>query len=130
MAMNHLIAFKKHHPHGMIQKIIDYIPSGFRTEPVLEAIRENLSPGLYHGLEFCHSKVNHASVLLGFKINRRGQVEILQVWRHGANIWDILNLAQIEEQERACKSFYDNQRAYDASCDATSAAEWAYEVSL
>jgi len=124
-----LTAFQDHHPHALIRKIVASIPSGFRTEPVLVAIRNNLAPRQFAGFEFCPGRVNHTDVLLGFTLDDRGQVEILQVWRHYTNVWNILNMAQIDELESVCKAFKTSQNAA-TTCDATSAAESLYEVSL
>lgn len=124
-----LTAFQDHHPHALIRKIVASIPSGFRTVPVLDAIRSNLSPSRFAGLEFCPGRVNCTDVLLGFALDEDGEVEILQVWRRYANVWNILNMAQIDELESACKAFKMSQNAA-TTCDATSAAESLYEVSL
>ena len=127
--MNRLTAFQDHHPHSLIRKIVATSPGGFRTSPVLDAIRENLSPSLFAGLEFCPGRVNCTDVLLGFTLDDRGQVEILQVWRHYTNVWNILNMAQIYEQEQTCKAFKASQ-SQDTNCDATSVTELSYEASL
>lgn len=124
-----LTAFQDHHPHALIRKIVASIPGGFRTSPVLDAIRTNLSPSLFAGLEFCPGRVNYAHVLLGFALDEDGEVEILQVWRHYANIWDTLNMAQIDELESACKAFKTSQNAA-MTCDVTDVTESLYEVSL
>lgn len=127
--MNRLTAFQDHHPHSLIRKIVATIPGGFRTSPVLDAIRENLSPSQFAGLEFCPGKVYCTDVLLGFALDKDGEVEILQVWRRYTNVWNILNMAQIDELESACKAFKTSQNAA-MTCDATSAAESLYEASL
>lgn len=124
-----LTAFQDHHPHALIRKIVASIPSGFRTSPVLDAIRSNLAPLKFSYLEFCPGRVNGQEVLLGFESNEYGEVEILQVWRHYANVWNTLNMAQIDELESACKAFKTSQNAA-MTCDATSAAESLYEASL
>ena len=122
-------AFEKHHPNALINRIIASLPSGFATAPVIDAVRSNIYTGKFEGMEFCPGKVSYSNVLLGFVLNLKGNVEILQVWRHGANIWDVLNMAQLEELEQTCKAFKANQKA-DTECDVTGATENTYERTL
>ena len=122
-------AFQKHHPRALIERIIASLPSGFVTAPVIDAVYKNIYTGNFEGMEFCTGKVNHCNVLLGFVLNKKGNVEILQVWRNYANIWDVLNMVQLEELEQTCKAFKANQNL-DTECDVTSVIENTYERTL